>query len=112
MAKQQQIYGDELYQHKPTIRFLIWHYFYNKFINLERHKKSVYREDAKFIDPEMILANIQTKYLAVVHNGEVTEILRLQESAANKLLEADGLIEFDPTKDIVKIGMVLDDKED
>lgn len=111
MAKQQQIYGSELFQHKPTLRFLIWHYFYNKFINLERHKQSIYRQDAKFIDPEMILADINTKFLAVIKDDEVVEILRMQESAANKLIDSDKLLEFDPSKKIIKIGMKIDEKD-
>lgn len=113
MARQHKIYGDELFQHKPTIRALVWHYFYNKFINLERHKKSIYRENAQFIDPELSLKNLKTKTLAVIKDGKVVEILRMQEDAANHLLSCDGLSEFDPQKTIVRIGMELEnEKED
>lgn len=103
--KEYKIYGDALFEHKPTIRSLILHIFYNKFIHKERAKVSVYRENAHFQDPNKILDGIQTKHVAIVIDGKVKELIRLQSNAADILLTKGAkFIEFDPEKIQVKKG--------
>jgi hypothetical protein len=105
--KEYKIYGDMLFQHKPTIRSLLLYMFYSKFIKRERTKLPVYREDAEFKDPDKILEGIETKYIALVSEGNVKELIRLQKFAADILLDKKTkLIEFDPQKTMVKKGMV------
>lgn len=104
--KEYKIYGDLLFQHKPTIRSLIMHILYNKFINNERAKLPVYRENAMFKDPNASLDAIPTKYIALVQDGTVKELIRLHEESANILLsKKTKLVEFSPQIDKVKKGM-------
>jgi len=96
-----------LFQHKPTIRSLLLHILYNKFIKNERAKLPVYREDAKFIDPDVMVGSLETKYIALVLNEEVKELIRLRTYAADILLSKETkLIEFDPKEVQVKKGML------
>lgn len=105
--KEYKIYGDMLFEHKPTIRSLILHRLYSKFIDKERAKLTVYRENAEFVDPEKLIGNIQTKYIALVSEGEVKELIRLQTSAADILLsKKTKMIEFNPEEVTVKKGML------
>lgn len=108
--KEYKIYGDMLFEHKPTIRSLVLHILYNRFINKERAKLSVYREDAKFIDPNRNLENIETKYIAIVSDGKVKELIRLQKHAADILLSKKiKLVEFNPEEVHVKKDMLYKD---
>ena len=110
--KEYKIYGDLLFQHKPTIRSLLLHLFYSKFIKRERTKLPVYRENAEFKDPSTILDGIETKYIALVSDGTVKELIRLQKHAADILLsKKTKLIEFDPEKTIVKKGTLYKNNE-
>ncbi len=103
--KEYKIYGDALFEHKPTIRSLILHIFYNKFIYKERAKVSVYRENASFQDPSKLLDGIQTKHVAIVIDGKVKELIRLQSQAADVLLTKGAkFVEFDPEKTQVTKG--------
>lgn len=105
--KEYKIYGDLLFQHKPTIRSLILHLFYSKFIKRERAKLPVYRENAEFKDPDKSLEGIETKYIALVSDGKVMELIRLQTYAADILLsKKTKLVEFDPKNTTVKKGML------
>jgi hypothetical protein len=105
--KEYKIYGDLLFEHKPTIRSLILHILYNKFINKERAKLSVYRENAEFRDPNKTLEGMETKYIALVSDEKVKELIRLQKAAADILLEKKTkLVEFNPETTKVKKGTV------
>lgn len=104
--KEYKIYGDLLFEHKPTIRSLILHILYNKFINKERAKLSVYRENAQFVDPNKDLDGLEIKYIALVSDGTVKELIRLQKNTADILLsKKTKLVEYDPESVIVKKGM-------
>ena len=108
--KEYKIYGDSLFQHKPTIRSLVLHIFYKKFIESERAKVSVYRENASFTDPNKILEGIETKHIAIVIEGKVKELIRLQSHAADILLSKKAkLVEFDPENVQVKKGYLYKD---
>lgn len=106
VGKQHTIYGDALFEHKPTLRFLVWHYFYNKFINLERHKQAIYREKTYFLDKSITLEGIKVTYLAVIVDAKVAEVIKMRSETAN-LLKAISpqFVEFDPKTIDVKIGM-------
>jgi hypothetical protein len=107
--RQHVVYGDSLFDHKPTLGFLVWHYFYNKFINLERHKQAIYRDKAYFLDKTISLDGISVKYLAIVIDGEVVELLKMRSETADIVLSTSPkFVEFDPEKVIVKIGMKYD----
>jgi hypothetical protein len=88
--KEYKIYGDLLFEHKPTIRSLLLHVLYNNFIKRERAKLPVYRENASFQDPSRNLDSIPTKYVAMVSEGKVEELIRLHENAATILLSASA----------------------
>jgi hypothetical protein len=104
--KEYKIYGDLLFQHKPTIRSLLLHVLYNNFIKRERAKLPVYRENASFQDPSRNLDIIPTKYVAMVSEGKVEELIRLHENAATILLSKNTkLVEFDPENIEVRKGM-------
>ena len=104
--KEYKIYGDLLFQHKPTIRSLLLHLLYNNFIKRERAKLPVYRENASFQDPSRNLDSIPTKYIAMVSEGKVKELIRLHENAAKILLSKNTkLVEFDPAEIEVKKDM-------
>ncbi len=105
--KEYKIYGDLLFQHKPTIRSLILHVLYKRFVSKERAKLPVYRENAEFKDPDKMLEGIETKYIALVLDGEVKELIRLQKYAADILLSKKiKLVEFSPEETKVKRGML------
>jgi hypothetical protein len=104
--KEYKIYGDLLFQHKPTIRSLILHILYSNFIKKERAKLPVYRENASFQDPSKNLDKIPTKYIAMVVDGKVKELIRLHENAASILMsKKTKLVEFDPQETQVKKDM-------
>jgi hypothetical protein len=104
--KEYKIYGDLLFEHKPTIRSLLLHVLYNNFIKRERAKLPVYRENASFQDPSRNLDSIPTKYVAMVSEGKVEELIRLHENAATILLSKNTkLVEFDPENIEVRKGM-------
>ena len=109
ISNQHVIYGDALFDHKPTLKFLIWHYFYNKFINTERHKQVIYRDKAYFLDKSITLDGIEVKHLAIVIDSEVVEILKMRSETAEIIKStSDKYVEFNPDTTFVKIGMTYD----
>lgn len=108
--KEYKIYGDLLFHHKPTIKTMIMHMLYSRFVKKERAKIPVYRENAEFKDLDAIPENIKIKYIAIVSNGEVKELIRLQKYVGDLLLSnKTKLVEFDPEKDHVKKGTLYKD---
>lgn len=106
LSKQKAIYGDSLFAHKPTLKSLMFNYFYDKLIERNRHKVSVYRPNKNFINPELNENSFQIKNIAIVIDGKVVELLRMQSYAADLLMnESADLIEFDPKEFVVKKGM-------
>lgn len=104
--KAYRIYGDLLYQHRPTIRSLILDYLYKKFIKREKAKVSIYRENASFQFPQQGPNGVPAKHLAIVIDGKVVDLLKMHSSAADNLLSEDAiLVEYDPTKTAFVIGM-------
>lgn len=109
ISKQHVVYGDALFDHKPTLRFLIWNYFYNKFIDRERHKQAIYRDKAYFLDKSIDIDGLEVKYLAIVVDFEVVEILKMRSKTADIIKSVSSqFVEFNPETTIVKIGMKYD----
>ena len=109
--KELDIYGDLVYQHKPSIRKLLLGILQEKFFKLKRAKESFYVDEAIFVPKEDILAQLPLKYLAILSNNEVVEMIRLNDDTAKLMLsKKTKLVEFDPTTTIVKKGMVYSDK--
>jgi uncharacterized membrane protein len=110
VAKRQHvIYGDSLFSHKPTLKYLVWHYFYNKFVNLERHKQSIYRDKAYFLDKTITMDGLEVTYLALIINSKVAEILKMKSETANLVKSTSKkFVEFNPDTTIVKVGMTYD----
>lgn len=107
--RQHAVYGDALFDHKPTLRFLIWHYFYNKFVDLERHKQAIYRDKTYFLDKTITMDGIEVKYLAVLIDSKVAEILKMKSDTADIVKSTSNqFIEFDPETTRVTIGMLYD----
>jgi hypothetical protein len=110
--KEREAYGDLLYQHRPTIRSLLLKILQEKYFNLKRTKESFYVDSAAFVPKEDLIGQLPLKYLAVVSDNEVVEMIRLNEQTAKVMLsKKTKLVEFDPTTTIVKKGMVFANKK-
>jgi len=110
--KERDAYGDLIYQHKPTIRTLLIGILQQKFFNLKTAKETFYVDTATFVPKEDLIGQLPLKYIAVVSNNEVAEMIRLNEDTAKIMLsKKTKLIEFDPTTTIVKKGMIYSDKK-
>lgn len=102
--KAYEIYGDLLYKHRPTIKTLLLDFLYYKFLENRKVKKTVYRESDNF--PQLQEVKYATRSIAIVDkDGVVVEILKINELAADFLLNKDNLfIEFDPSTQLVHRG--------
>ena len=75
-------------------------------------KQSIYNKGAVFVPEEDKLKNLPLKYIALVNDGTVLEMIRVNEDSAKILLSRKTkLIEFDPKSTMVKKGMLYSDKE-
>jgi hypothetical protein len=121
--KEKRVYGDVIKDFRPTIRTLIVQILEQKLFNLRRKKQSIYNEGAIFRPETDRLKDMPLRYIALVNEGTVMEMIRVNEEAAEILLsKKTKMIEFDPKKTIVKKGMnysnrkfaekVENDKED
>jgi hypothetical protein len=121
--REKRVYGDAIKDFRPTIRTLLLQILEQKLFNLRRKKQSIYNEGAIFRPETDRLKNMPLRYIALVNDGEVVEMIRVNEEAAEMLLsKKTKMIEFDPKKTIVKKGMsysnkkfteqVVNDKED
>jgi hypothetical protein len=109
--KELNIYGDLVYEHRPGIRVLLIAILQEKLFNLKRQKQSFYKDDAAFVPKQDLISQLPLKYMAVVSNQEVVEMIRINEQTADILLsKKTKLVEFDPTTTIVKKGMQYIDK--
>ena len=104
--KERRIYGEVLKNYRPTIRTLLLQILEQKLFNLKRGKESVYVDGAKFFPEHDRIARIPLTYIAVVNDGTVQEMIRVNEEAAKLLLnKGTKLVQFDPTQVVVKKGM-------
>lgn len=110
--KERQAYGDLIYQYRPTIRTLLLGILQEKFFNLKRTKENFYVDSAAFVPKEDLIGQLPLKYLAIVSDNEVVEMIRLNEDTAKVMLsKKTKLVEFDPITTIVKKGMVFSNKK-
>jgi hypothetical protein len=104
--KEKRIYGDTLKNFRPTIRTLIFQILEQKLFNLRRKKQSIYNEGSIFTPEPDKLRHMPLKYIALVNDGTVVEMIRVNQDAAAILLsKKTKMIEFDPRASIVKKGM-------
>lgn len=110
--KEKKVYGDTLRDFRPTIRTLILQILEQKLFNLRRKKQSIYNDGALFRPQPDILRHMPLKYIALVNNGLVVEMIRVNEEAAKILLsKKTKMLEFDPKTTIVKKGMKYEGKK-
>jgi hypothetical protein len=110
--KEKKIYGDAIKDFRPTIRTLIVQILEQKLFNLRRKKQSIYNEGAVFRPETDRLRFMPLRYIALVNDGMVVEMIRVNEEAAEILLsKKTKMIEFDPKQTIVKKGMKYSNKK-
>lgn len=113
MATKKEIktYDSLIYDFKPTIRTLLRDYLQAKLYDLRRGKETIYQEDAKFVPEPDRLKDLPLNYFALVLDGKVEEMIRLNEETAKLLVnKKTKLIPFDPAETIVKRGMSYSNK--
>ena len=110
--KEKKIYGDAIKDFRPTIKTLIVQILEQKLFNLRRKKQSIYNEGAVFRPETDRLKFMPLRYIALVNDGVVVEMIRVNEEAAEILLsKKTKMIEFDPKETIVKKGMSYSNKK-
>lgn len=105
-----EIYGNHIFDHKPTIRSLVYEILQEKLFKIKRSKLSAYQEHARFRPEDDRLKHLPLTYIAVVQDGCVKEMLRINEETAGIILsDESSLVEFDPRKMVVQKGMLYVD---
>jgi hypothetical protein len=109
--KDKELYGDLTEQFRPTLGSLLFNFLYYRFLEIKRGKESIYIENAKFRLPTSSMPYQDLKYLAIIKNKKVIEIIRLNEETANIILGGRiSFVSFDPTKEKVAKGTEYIDK--
>jgi hypothetical protein len=103
--KKKQIYGDLIKEFRPTVRGLLLQILRQKLFDLKRTKQDVYNPGSVFIPETDKFSYLPLTYLALVQNGVVVELIRVNIEAA-KILTAKNtkFVEFDPKETVVKKG--------
>jgi hypothetical protein len=103
--KKKQIYGDLIKEFKPTIRGLLLQILRQKLFDLKRTKQAIYNPGSVFIPETDKFSYLPLTYLALVQDGVVVELIRVNIDAA-KILTAKNtkFVEFDPKETVVKKG--------
>jgi len=103
--KKKQIYGDLIKEFKPTIRGLLIQLLREKLFDLKRTKQAIYNPGSVFIPETDKFSYLPLTYLALVQDGVVVELIRVNIDAA-KILTAKNtkFVEFDPKETVVKKG--------
>jgi len=103
--KKKQIYGDLIKEFKPTIRGLLIQLLREKLFDLKRTKQVIYNPGSVFIPETDKFSYLPLTYLALVQNGVVVELIRVNIEAS-KILTAKNtkFVEFDPKEIVVKKG--------
>ncbi len=110
--KELELYGDLVYSHRPGIRVLLIAILQEKLFNMKRRKESFYKDEAAFVPKEDFLNGLPLKYMAIVTDQKVVELIRINEQTANQMLaKRTKFVEFDPMTTIVKKGMKYVDKK-
>lgn len=110
--KEIELYGDLIYQHKPTIRSLLINILEEKLFNLKRQKQSVYLPGAVFIPEPDIVSSLPLTYIALIKDDTVMEMIRVNVETAELIIDKKiKKIPFDPQKNIVRRGYTWNKKE-
>ena len=108
--KELEVYGNHIFDYKPTIGSLLSQILQEKLFRIKRSKLSAYQEHERFRPEEDRLKGLPLTYIAVVQDGIVKEMLRInEETAAIILSDESSLVEFDPRKMVVQKGMTYID---
>ena len=104
--KEIRLYGDLVHQHKITFKTMLWELLLGYFKRKHGAKESIYEDNASFPPPVDHLRELPLKYLAIVNNKKVLELIRLDENTAEFIQKRGSkLVPFDPRVDVVKKGM-------
>ena len=106
--KELRLYGDLIYQHKPTIKSILWAFLLDLFERKKRYKHPVNKDNRSIIDELEINREVPIDFvhMALVQDGQVMEMIKTNEYVS-KLLKSKKtkIVVFDPTQIIVEKGM-------
>jgi hypothetical protein len=109
--KKKYVYGDLIKQFRPTLRGLLFEILQEKLFNLRRKKQTIYNEGSVFIPETDRFSYLPLRYIALIQNGVVVEMIRVHVDAASILTsKKTKFVEFDPKETVVKKGMSYLDK--
>jgi len=109
--KKKQIYGDLIKEFRPTITSLLLEILKQKLFNLKRTKQTIYNPGSVFIPETDKFSYLPLTYLALVQDGVVVELIRVNiESAKILMSRKTKFVEFDPKETVVKKGMTYSNK--
>jgi hypothetical protein len=110
--KEKNIYGEYLYDYKPTVGSLLREYLQERLSNVRRVKESPIQPGAIFRPQEDVLKNLPLQYIAVVKDSVVEEMIRVNVKTAEVLLSENvQLVAFNPQEVVVQLGMICKDGE-
>lgn len=111
--KELRLYGDLVYQHKPTIKTILWTFLLDLFERKKRYKHPVNIDDTSIVDKLNIPRELEIDFvhMALIQDGVVMEMIKTNDYTS-KLLRSrkTKIVVFDPTRMIVKKGMNYSDK--
>jgi hypothetical protein len=100
------VYGDLIKEFRPTIRSVLLQILQEKLFTLKRTKQSIYNEGSVFIPQTDKFAHLPLKYMALVQEGVVVEMIRVNIDSAEVLSSKNTeFVEFDPKEVVFKKGM-------
>lgn len=109
--KKKQIYGDLIKEFRPTIRGLLLEILRQKLFNMKRTKQDIYNPGSVFIPETDKFSYLPLEYLALVQDGVVVELIRVNIDAAAILKsKKTKFVDFDPKETIVKKGFKYENK--
>lgn len=112
LKKKKYIYGDLIKAYRPTLRSLLFDVLQEKLFSLRRKKQSIYNQGSVFIPETDKFSYLPLKYIALIQDGKVVEMIRVHVDAANLLTsKKTKFVEFDPKETIVKKGMSYVEKK-
>lgn len=107
-----QVYEQLLNEHRPTIKSVLLEILKVKLFNLQRGKEPIIKEGAHFVPQEDKLRGLPLKYIALLDNNVVIEMIRINEQTADLILNKKiKMVEFDPQTQIVRKGMEYTNKK-
>lgn len=109
--KRKQVYGDLIKEFKPTIRSLLIQILRQKLYNMRRAKGSIYNPGSVFIPQTDKFSYLPLKYIALIQDGVVVEMIRVNVEASYLLTsKKTKFVDFDPKSVVVKKGMKYQNK--